>query len=166
MSANHRDYMMDFENILEPGKEPVMTKEYNPLVAFKLEKNLNPSELKKRVLHGEKIQQLIEYYARTQNCPPKDIEKQAREILDEIGLDRNVAIIRWCGICITQIGKRICKGIYVNKASMNQIKKELGKNPVLYLPSHRSYMDFILMSYICFHYDIEIPGIAAGMGKS
>lgn len=41
----------------------------------------------------------------------------------------------------------------------------MGKVPVVYVPSHRSYADFILMSYICFNYDIEIPAIAAGMGK-
>lgn len=165
MTETRTNYMMDFENILEPGKEPVMTKEYNPQVAFKLDKYLSPTDLKRHVLKSEKIQQLIEYYAQKQNCPAKNVEQQVREILDEIGLDRNMAIIRWCGIAITAIGKRICKGIYVNKASMDNLKQDLGKNPVLYLPSHRSYMDFILMSYICFHYDIEIPGIAAGMGK-
>ncbi|XP_058978551.1 dihydroxyacetone phosphate acyltransferase-like [Musca domestica] len=157
------NYMMNFENILEAGKEPVMTKEYNPLVAFKLEKNLDPTKLKKHVLQSERIRQLIDYYAAKQNCPAKQMQQLVSEILDEIGLDRNLAIIRWCGIAITAIGKRICKGIYVNKASMDHLKQGLGKNPVLYLPSHRSYMDFILMSYICFHYDIEIPGIAAGM---
>lgn len=40
----------------------------------------------------------------------------------------------------------------------------MGNNPVIFVPSHRSYADFLLMSYITFHYDIEIPCIAAGMG--
>lgn len=40
----------------------------------------------------------------------------------------------------------------------------MGHTPVIFLPSHRSYADFILMSYICFTYNIEIPAIAAGMG--
>ncbi|KAM7362807.1 dihydroxyacetone phosphate acyltransferase isoform 2-T3 [Cochliomyia hominivorax] len=163
MSNTIPNYIKEFENILAPGNEPNMTKEYNPLVAYKLEKYLNPSQLKKHVLKSEKIQQLIEYYAKKQNVSLKEIEQQVHDILNEIGLDRNMAIIRWCGIAITAIGKRICKGIYVNKSSMEKVKQGLGKNPVLYLPSHRSYMDFILMSYICFHYDIEIPGIAAGM---
>lgn len=33
------------------------------------------------------------------------------------------------------------------------------------LPSHRSYMDFLLMSYILFTYDLALPVIAAGMGR-
>lgn len=33
------------------------------------------------------------------------------------------------------------------------------------LPSHRSYMDFLLMSYILYTYDLPLPVIAAGMGE-
>lgn len=42
----------------------------------------------------------------------------------------------------------------------------MGKNPVLIVPTHRSYCDFVLMAYICFHYDVDIPRIAAGMGTA
>lgn len=41
----------------------------------------------------------------------------------------------------------------------------MGNCPVIFAPSHRSYADFILMSYVCFTYDLEIPAIAAGMGR-
>lgn len=40
----------------------------------------------------------------------------------------------------------------------------MGNCPVIYAPSHRSYADFILMSYLLFTFDMEIPSIAAGMG--
>lgn len=46
-----------------------------------------------------------------------------------------------------------------------QIKLEMKNNPVIFLPSHRSYADFILMAYVAFHYEIELPCVAAGMGK-
>lgn len=158
-------YMAFFQNMLAEGNQPIMTKEYKPQVAYEFEKYLNPQSLKRHVLNSEKMRKVIEHYAHAQNCSPKEIENQAKSIIDEIGLERNLPIIRWCGMAITAIGKRISSGIYVNSASMDEVKQGLGKNPVLYLPSHRSYMDFILMSYICFHYEIEIPGIAAGMGK-
>lgn len=41
----------------------------------------------------------------------------------------------------------------------------MGRNPVIFLPSHRSYADFILMAFVMFNYDIEVPCVAAGMGK-
>uniref|UniRef100_A0A1A9Z3V3 Phospholipid/glycerol acyltransferase domain-containing protein n=1 Tax=Glossina pallidipes TaxID=7398 RepID=A0A1A9Z3V3_GLOPL len=163
MAKAQNDYMDNFENIIGAGNEVDMMKDYKPLVAYKMENYLNPKQLKAHVLKSEKITKLINHYAQKQNCPPSKIEQQVKVIIDEIGLDRNMAIIRWCGIAITCIGKRICSGIYVNNNSVNELKNSLGSSPVLYLPTHRSYMDFILMSYICFYYDIEIPGIAGGM---
>ncbi|ALC47997.1 Dhap-at [Drosophila busckii] len=157
------DYMRNFKNIIAPGAESSMTREFKPQVAYEFERYLNPQKLKHHVLKSEKLASLLEYYAQQTQQPLKQLQQQAQAIIDEIGLDRNMAIIRWCGIAITAIGKRICDGIYVNSASMANVRKDMGRCPVLYLPSHRSYMDFILMSYICYYYDIEIPGIAAGM---
>lgn len=155
-------YMENFKNIINV---PSMTKEYKPKVVQKFDKYLNPDELKKFVLKSPRLQKLIDYYSNKNNEKRRDIEKKAKEILDEIALQRNMTIIRSLGVCITQITKRICTGIYINEFNLQKIKNLLGNQPVLYLPSHRSYCDFILMSYVCFHYDIEIPGIAAGMGK-
>lgn len=87
-----------------------------------------------------------------------------REMLNEIGLAKSLPVIRWLGVCISAVIKRICTEVYINEKSMERIKQTVGNNPVLYLPSHRSYADFILMSYLFFTYDIEIPSIAAGMG--
>ena len=39
----------------------------------------------------------------------------------------------------------------------------MSQGPVLILPTHRSYADFLLVSYLCFTLDIPLPVIAAGM---
>lgn len=33
------------------------------------------------------------------------------------------------------------------------------------MPNHRSYVDFLVISYILFTYDIPVPVIAAGIRK-
>lgn len=33
----------------------------------------------------------------------------------------------------------------------------------IYAPSHRSYLDFVIMSYILFSHDMALPNIASGM---
>lgn len=33
------------------------------------------------------------------------------------------------------------------------------------LPSHRSYVDFLMLSYLLYTYDLALPVIAAGIGK-
>jgi hypothetical protein len=34
--------------------------------------------------------------------------------------------------------------------------------PVVFLPTHRSHLDYILLTFIMFHYDITAPHVAAG----
>lgn len=94
----------------------------------------------------------------------KELKATITNLLNEIGLSRSLPVIRWAGIILNNILDKICTGVYVNEESIKHLKGVIGNQPVLYLPSHRSYADFVLMSYICFAYDLEIPGIAAGMG--
>lgn len=155
----------EFMNMLAPGREPNMTKPYKPLMAQMVENPLNPQSLKRYIMATEKMEQIVQYSAKKMNKTPQEVRRMVRLLLDEIGLDRNMAIIRWCGIAISYISKRITKGILIHETHMQRLRNSLGYNPVIYLPSHRSYMDFILMSYVFFHYDVEIPGITAGMGK-
>ncbi len=47
---------------------------------------------------------------------------------------------------------------------MLQLRKLIHEYPVLVMPSHRSYLDFLLVSYIFYQYDLPLPVIAAAMG--
>ena len=34
--------------------------------------------------------------------------------------------------------------------------------PVIFLPTHQSHMDYILLTFILFNYDLRAPHVAAG----
>lgn len=69
------------------------------------------------------------------------------------------------GIFITKAMKRMFSRIYINETTLTNLKKEMLISQIqyVYVPSHRSYLDFILLSYILFSYDMALPNIAAGM---
>ena len=46
-----------------------------------------------------------------------------------------------------------------------QTRQLLKEYPVILMPTHRSYLDFLLVSYIFYHYDLTLPVIAAIMGE-
>ncbi|OEH76515.1 NAD-binding domain 4 domain-containing protein [Cyclospora cayetanensis] len=58
---------------------------------------------------------------------------------------------------------RLFDRIIVEETHMQALKKAIqtSPGPVLLLPTHRSYMDFLLVSYVCFTYGIPLPFIAA-----
>lgn len=46
-----------------------------------------------------------------------------------------------------------------------QLHQAIQEHPVILMPNHRSYIDFLVLSYIMFTYDLSIPVIAAGIRK-
>ncbi|KAK9875364.1 hypothetical protein WA026_007762 [Henosepilachna vigintioctopunctata] len=158
----------DYEDILEPRRFDLShffwcSKKLNSVIAYKQNIKPTPSLLKEAVLNDPKIQKFLEEISREKRIPKDFLDAQVRLILDEIGYQKNLKIIRLLGLVLVKICLKVCEGIFVNHNSISHIKSVMGSCPVIFVPSHRSYADFILMSLICFTYDIEIPAIAAGM---
>ncbi|KAG5890225.1 hypothetical protein JTB14_028766 [Gonioctena quinquepunctata] len=161
--------LRQYENFLEPRKYEVSNfmwsaKHWNPQISYKQgSKRPTPASHKQAVLKSPKIQELLDEISRNQNVSKSELEKQVRTILDEIGYDRKMKVVRWLGLALTKICLKVLTGLYINPVRVQQIISAMGNCPVIFIPSHRSYADFILMSYVTFTYDIEIPAIAAGM---
>ena len=44
--------------------------------------------------------------------------------------------------------------------------RELSKTcPVVLVPAHRSYTDFLLVSFVCYIFNLPLPAIAAAQGE-
>lgn len=149
--------MDKFKNILVPL--PNMSREYKPIIPYIHDRYLSPELLKLAVLNDPKIRELCIEIAQAKKQNVFHVNKLVKEILDEIGLAHSLPVIRTLGICLNKIFMGMTSGVYVNSSSIDLVKNRLsgGECPVIYLPSHRSYADFILISYICFVHDLEIP---------
>lgn len=62
---------------------------------------------------------------------------------------------------MTAVDKRIDFSVSVP----SQLQQAVQESPVILMPNHRSYIDFLAISYIMFSYDIPVPVIAAGIRK-
>ncbi len=87
--------------------------------------------------------------------------------------------IRFVGYFLTKIMKSIYGSVYVsnnltinsnsiyfsnNTSSLSETINQLSReSPILYMPTHRSYADFLIFSFVCFSLDLPLPSIAAGI---
>ena len=56
-----------------------------------------------------------------QNENKDKLIKTTKLILDEIGYGKSLPIIRWLGICISAVVKRVCNAIYINEKSFEKV---------------------------------------------
>uniref|UniRef100_A0A182VQZ0 Phospholipid/glycerol acyltransferase domain-containing protein n=1 Tax=Anopheles minimus TaxID=112268 RepID=A0A182VQZ0_9DIPT len=157
--------LSEYRNLLAPEyrEHRDMTKRYRVTVPFPKDGPVTPAKLKKLVLASGRIQLLLDEQSSNDKAKRAKLTKTIVELLEEIGLAENIPIIRTLGTMLNSIFDRIYTGVLVNEVKLEQLRSRFGRQTVLYLPSHRSYGDFILMSYVLFCYNIAIPGIAAGM---
>ncbi|XP_073401196.1 dihydroxyacetone phosphate acyltransferase-like isoform X1 [Dendrobates tinctorius] len=154
-----------FEDILEERRISsdlrYATKSFTPVIY----KNLTPctsSALKSFVMDSENLQHIIKQISVESGEPFHVVQNKAVQILDEMSHNLKLGAIRLFAFGLSKIFKRLYQKVFVNQEGMHRLAKAIQEHPVVLLPSHRSYIDFLLISYIMFTYDLPIPVIAAG----
>ncbi|HSA23502.1 MAG TPA: 1-acyl-sn-glycerol-3-phosphate acyltransferase, partial [Myxococcota bacterium] len=58
------------------------------------------------------------------------------------------------------------EGFVVDEAGFERIRAAIRKAPVLFCPSHKSHVDYLVLSQLCLKYRVPLPHIAAGVNLS
>ena len=151
------------EDIRKEGGELMwITRKKDFLQNLSNKEKRTPDQLKQDVLNSERIRHVIDQLL-AQNIDKKrdDIVNEAKKIIDEMAHQFDLKYVRFLGYTLMKIFSKIYKHIYYNKDILANLEC-LKTHPVVFLPLHRSYMDFLLVSIICFHKNIQLPTIAAG----
>ena len=91
----------------------------------------------------------------------KAVEKEVLDIVNELIGEFRMPVVRFMAWTLHKIFRRIYEKVYVNSEmfdTLREIEKEK-KIPIVLLPTHRSYIDFLIVSYIFFLYQLKLPYI-------
>nr|XP_048306157.1 dihydroxyacetone phosphate acyltransferase isoform X3 [Myodes glareolus] len=91
------------------------------------------------------------------------LREEAREILEEMSHRLRMGAIRFFAFVLSKIFKQIFSKVCVNEEGIQKLQRAVLEHPVVLLPSHRSYIDFLMLSFVLYNYDLPVPVIAAGM---
>uniref|UniRef100_A0A8C2ZF29 Glyceronephosphate O-acyltransferase 2 n=1 Tax=Cyclopterus lumpus TaxID=8103 RepID=A0A8C2ZF29_CYCLU len=118
------------------------------------------ADLPKIVLESQHLRYVI---ATETGASPEEVREEASAILEEMSQNLQLGFIRLLGYIFTKVFKRLFTSINVNMEGLKALQQAIQESPVILLPNHRSYVDFLVISYIMFTYDIPVPVIAAGI---
>ncbi|BFZ06861.1 hypothetical protein BsWGS_09899 [Bradybaena similaris] len=130
---------------------------------FKFNKSRTPAQIKEHVMNSDRVQFAIDQACVDTKLPRSEITAEAVSILNEMAHTQHMYAIRGFAYFLVKIFKALYKRVYVNVDGIQKVRGMIKEYPVLLMPTHRSYMDFLLMSYVFYHYDLPLPVIAAAM---
>ena len=114
-----------------------------------------------KVLAADPVKQAIADTARRENGKPEDAWKKAHAYAYEIAADYSPPVVRSASFLLTTVWNRIYRGVLVHH--LDRLKQVAPGYEVIYVPSHRSHMDYLLLSYLLYTKGVVPPHIAAGI---
>lgn len=113
-----------------------------------------------RIMDAENIRNLIQKTANEDQKETRLLKQKAHDYAFEIVSNMSYATILFGDYFFSWVWNKIYHGIKVH--NIDAVKAIAETHTLVYLPCHRSYMDFILLSYVLFHNGLTIPHIASG----
>jgi glycerol-3-phosphate O-acyltransferase len=113
------------------------------------------------LVRTQAVKEAIRETARKDDIPPEKVRAKAWKYADEIAASMSIVTIRFLEVVLSWLWNRIYKGIAVNNV---KVPREVAQdNAVVYVPCHRSHIDYLLLSYVLYKNGLMPPHIAAGI---
>ncbi|XP_021504162.1 dihydroxyacetone phosphate acyltransferase isoform X1 [Meriones unguiculatus] len=122
-----------------------------------------PSDIKSTVLNSEEVHYIIKQLSRESLTSVDILREEASKILEEMSHKLRMGAVRFFAFVLSKIFKQIFSKVCVNEEGIQKLQRAVQEHPVILLPSHRSYVDFLMLSFVLYSYDLPVPVIAAGM---
>jgi len=114
-----------------------------------------------RVLRARAVRAVVAAEAREKHDKYRPGLLQARKYVFEIAANYSHAFVQIAEKLLGRVWNRVYDGVKFNHAGT--LKEVAEGNEVVYVPCHRSHMDYLLLSYVIYHQGYAIPHIAAGI---
>ncbi len=119
-------------------------------------------QLKEIVLMDPELNRKIKALTSGNGKKLRQLRKKSGEYFDEIAADYNSAYIEFLNITLTWLWNKIFEGVDVDTAGLARVREWARKGPLIFIPSHKSHIDYLILNYVLYNHHVHIPRIAAG----
>ncbi|WP_314019185.1 glycerol-3-phosphate 1-O-acyltransferase PlsB [Stutzerimonas degradans] len=117
--------------------------------------------LVKGLVHGPQVREAIREEAARENIAVDKAEARALRYANEIASDYAYTAVRFLEVVLSWFWNKIYDGIRVSH--IEPLQDAVRGYEVIYVPCHRSHIDYLLLSYLLFRNGLTPPHIAAGI---
>ena len=123
-------------------------------------------EMKESILTHDRLRLFMEHYAQVKNIPLHQVHKQANEHIDEMAARYNPSVISLAAKAVGWIVSIMFEGVTLDTEGLNAVKTASQKAPLIFIPCHKSHIDYLILSYLMHINNMPCPLIAAGKNLS
>ncbi len=114
-----------------------------------------------KLLKSRKVRQAIDREMQSARLDRYKATSRARSYANEIAANFSTAVVAVSARMLTWLWQKLYDGIEVNH--FEEMREAAKGNEVIYVPCHRSHVDYLLLSYVLYVRGLVAPHIAAGI---
>jgi glycerol-3-phosphate O-acyltransferase len=119
-------------------------------------------QVKELVLMDPVVREKIEKKAAGNSKRLRQIRREAGTYFDEIAADFNIAYFQTGYRVVSWLFKKMFEGLDIDPTELARVRQWARRGPVIYVPTHKSHIDYLMLDKILFEHHMHIPRIAAG----
>lgn len=124
----------------------------------------NRHQVMREVLRSEKVKNAIAREAEQKKIRPEKATKRAFKYVDEIAAQVSHNILRFLELTLRWFFRRLYKRVHIY--NFETVRELSEKHEIIYLPCHRSHMDYLLLNYHLLSLGVIVPHTAAGLNMN
>ena len=121
-----------------------------------------PDRVVAETLRDLQLRRALAAIARERGRADDSVEREARRCVREIAARYNGFAVDVLKRFLYVVFNRIYDGVDVDERGMKRLVEASAKAPLILCPSHKSHIDYMIMSLVCDDYGLQPPHVAAG----
>lgn len=117
-------------------------------------------------MRDKTFQLSVQEVSAEKNKPVPVLLKEAKKNFDAIAARFSPTMVGGASMVLDWVFNRIYDGIEVDEAGLQRAMKAAAHAPVVFTPSHKSHLDYLIMSYVLWQRGFTVPLVAAGANLS
>jgi glycerol-3-phosphate O-acyltransferase len=113
------------------------------------------------LLKTKAIEEAILDESRKKKVSVDRAQERARRYLDEIAANMSTQATGAMEICLRWVMHRIYRGVEIKNG--DRVRRYVANHEIVYVPCHRSHMDYLLIGYSIYNLGVMTPHVAAGI---
>ena len=113
------------------------------------------------VVNAESVQQVIATTSAKESVPREQALRRAHEYAIEIAADYSHPVVRSLSFMLHSFWNKLYDGVTMNH--FDRVRAVAPGHEIIYVPCHRSHIDYLLVSWLLYTNGIVPPHIAAGV---
>jgi glycerol-3-phosphate O-acyltransferase len=121
-----------------------------------------PDRVREELVRSPKLQAAIKTMAKDEPDHRRELTEKAGNMLRKLQASPDGATISALAVILDRVFHRIYAGIDVDREGLERVREASKEGCVVLLPSHKSHIDYLILSYVFNDENIQLPLIAAG----